>query len=184
MPLQTTAPIQIPDVPTPLGGADLQIDLIYQEQTQWCWAACMEMVFRKNGDLTTTRCKIANAAFDLQGCCSSPSSSLCNKPCPITNIGTEWQRWGYNSMFNAVAIAFNALKFDLDSGRPVEVGIKWGGGGGHAILITGWNEQNSVGYLTVNDPTYGKSQIEYQTLVSRYNGTGSWKWSWSGIRRG
>ena len=187
MSLRTATPVIIPNVPSPLGGADLSVDLILQEQTEWCWAACMQMVFKKHGDLITKQCMIANAAFDLQGCCTAPSSSLCNKPCPILNIGTEWQRWGVlPALLTQSTVSFNTIKFELDPSqqRPVEVGIRWNGGGGQAILITGWDEVNGVPYVTVNDPTYGKSQVEYETLVSHYNGTGSWKWSWTGLRKG
>jgi hypothetical protein len=65
----------------------------------------------------------------------------------------------------------STLGSETAGGRPVGVRQAWSGGGAHFIMINGGGPNNMV---TVKDPWYGASYITYATLVSGYQGTGSW----------
>jgi len=49
--------------------------------------------------------------------------------------------------------------------------IGWAGGGGHAIVASGY-ESNSM--VVIDDPWYGPSVVAYNTLVNAYQGSGTW----------
>jgi hypothetical protein len=159
-----------------------KIPWIKQEQTQWCWAASMQMIFRQNDDITTKQCDLANVAFELTGCCSSPSSSLCNKPLPILNIAPTWVRYSFNPIYINGLIEFTTLQTEIDNQRAVEIGFKWNGGGGHAVLAVGWDMIDSVPQVIIHDPWRGELMIPYDKVKTAY-GEGQWRWTWINIRR-
>jgi hypothetical protein len=159
-----------------------KITWIKQEQTQWCWAASMQMVFQQNDDITTQQCNLANVAFELTGCCSSPNSSLCNKPLPILNIAPMWVRYSFNPIYINGLIEFTTLQTELDNQRAVEIGFKWNGGGGHAVLAVGWDIIDSVPQVIIYDPWRGEIIIPYDRVKTAY-GEGQWRWTWINIRR-
>lgn len=159
----------------------LGVPVLGQKQTQWCWAACKQMVFRFSDSVSTTeQCELANAAFELMGCCNSPTSSLCNKPLSILRISGEWQRWGYRSSYRAESLEFASIKFEIDHGRPIECGLKWHLGGGHAVLIIGYIDDPISPDVIVNDPWELQKTIKYSELVTAY-GRGQWSWAWTDI---
>ena len=145
MSLRTAAgiPISISLEAAALGGKDLGFTPELQEQTEWCWATCLKMVLEKNGDSSKHQCDFANAAYELTGCCLAPSSSLCNSPLPVLQYSQEYNRYGFGANYVGDSISFSAIQFEVNSGNPVQVGIAWNGGGGHAVLITGWDEDGS-----------------------------------------
>jgi len=56
----------------------LNVPYFRQEQTNWCWAACCEMVFHYYGDAGIRQCDMATAQFGGD-CCTAPASSGCNQ---------------------------------------------------------------------------------------------------------
>src|SRR4051812_28367077 len=79
------------DIEASLGGGGLDIPPIGQEQTNWCWAACMQMVLTKLGN-AVQQCSLADSAHGQRGCCGAPSSRLCNKPVKASDIASEWRK--------------------------------------------------------------------------------------------
>ena len=170
-------------VPVALGAAPLDIPVIIQEQTQWCWATCMQMVLRlfDPGDVTK-QCGFANAAFGMSGCCTAPSSSLCNQPLPIISISPEYQKYNYRSTYHGAAVEFASLQGELDNGCVVEIGLRWTQGGGHAVLIVGYVVDDTGRHLVINDPWLGRIVVLFEELLTAY-GKGQWGWTWTGIRK-
>ncbi|HEY1377033.1 MAG TPA: papain-like cysteine protease family protein [Gemmataceae bacterium] len=163
-----------------LGGQSLNVPFLEQKQSQWCWAACIQMLLQKDGDVTTQQCNLANAAFELNGCCSAPSSSLCDQPLPIAQVSSEWERYGYGSSYAPGSVNINTVKFEIGSQRAIEVGLKWNSGGGHAILIVGWDEGD---YVVFRDPANGPGSSPIGEVITAF-GQGQWGWSWTGIKKG
>jgi len=173
-------------IPAILGGpAPVSVPVPWrkQEQTQWCWATCMQMVFLHDDPATNrTQCQLANAAFGNSGCCQSPSSSLCNNALGIYSISAEWSRYGYHSAYQDSSLSFEAIKTEISAGRPVEIGLKWTNGGGHAVLIVGFEIDGAEQLVIVNDPWRGQVNVTYIELLVAY-GDGQWQWSWTGLQR-
>jgi hypothetical protein len=177
--------VKIPVAPLEFGAlTSLDMKLILQEVSNWCWAACMQMTLMFDDPASTKRqCEFANSAFNLGSSCENPTSTMCNKPLPIFQVAAEWSKLGYNSSFSVTALTFDEIKKEIgDNGRPVECGLLWTKGGGHAVLIVGFFEEGDNQWVDINDPTFKFRRITFDELLQAY-GLGKWVKSWTGIRR-
>jgi len=149
------------------------VPMIFQEQSQWCWAACTVMVKRYYGDAAVQQCHLANWLFGQSGCCSTPSSSVCNRPrprgygCAVYNTFALYcDSWDF-------PISFALIKNEIDYRRPIECIWSWTNGGGHTVIVRGYIDGTPDPYVIVNDPWYGEGTITYSSLLSAYS-KGSW----------
>jgi hypothetical protein len=166
-----------------VGGATaLPVPMLKQEQTLWCWAACVQMILRYDQPHSTvTQCMLANTAFGNRSCCSSPQSSLCNRTLPIASVTPQWASNGYNSAHVRAPLQWSALLNEMYNKRPVECALIWNDGGGHAVLIVGVEEDSAMGqWVTVHDPWELKKNVLYSDLLNAY-GRGVWRDSWAQI---
>lgn len=182
MPLRVTNGRTIRFAAPPLGAKTLNVPQINQEQTQWCWAGCADMVLHYYGNQGIRQCDLANFLFGLSGCCSSPSSTLCNQPSPVPDISRVYSNYGIRSTHSAGTVTFATLQSEINADRPVEVAYAWSGGGGHAAIVRGWDRNSTGPFLRVNDPAYGSGGVYYSDLLTAY-GQGTWFYTWTGIRR-
>lgn len=179
MPLRVTKGKTIVPAPPPLGARVLNVPWIKQEQTQWCWAACADMVLHYYGNINVRQCDLANWLFGLSDCCSVPSSSLCNRPCQVADVCRVYNAFGLRCYSASGTISQGAIQLEIDQGRPIEPGIAWNGGGGHVVIVRGYYDD---GKIHVNDPWYGHGAIPYADLVNAY-GLGTWFWTFTDLRR-
>ena len=167
-------------VPVPGDGAPgtLNVTYVKQEQDNWCWAACCQMVFgllnfTVNGG-ALRQCDMASSQFNAS-CCNSPSSSVCDQGCWPENA---YNFYGINFIKTNSALSPAGVKAEIDAGRPAEVYFAWTNGGAHVALVVGYYEN---GDLEVYDPYYGPSRHAYSDLLSAYS-MGSWTISYSSLR--
>jgi hypothetical protein len=160
----------------PPGAANpLGVPFLQQQQTNWCWAACCEMVFRYYGAPDVSQCNMASAQFGLDCCTNHPVGGACN-------VGNWPERVypAYNYRCARVDRAYTLaeIKAEIDAGRPVEVYYAWSGGGAHVALVTGYFANDD---LQVHDPWYGTARRAYTFVVNAYN-LGSWRITYSDLR--
>ena len=182
MPLRTSNRIIVPIAQPTVGAGPLNVPMIKQEQTQWCWAGCADMALHYYGNSGVNQCDLANWLFSQSACCQIPSSSLCNKPCQVPDVSRVYSAFGLRSTYNGGSVAFFSLETEVAGGRPVEVGYAWTGGGGHVALVVQTGFINGNQAVRVNDPAYGSGGVLYSDLLTAY-GQGSWNWTWTGIQR-
>lgn len=182
--------ISLPITEISLGGDDVGLEYLKQKQSNWCWAACMEMVIRQV-PLEITQCQMANLACGETGCCSVPGSYICNKTLDVNNrngkpdIKSEWQRHGYDSVYRESALAFSTVQNEINAGRPIEIGLLWTGGGGHAMLIDGWDVIDGERIVIIMDPSIvegSRRPVLFDELQVAF-GRGTLEWYWTGIKR-
>ena len=175
MPLRATGiPIPVAALPSALPAPAaaptfrlLPIVLVRQQQTNWCWAACCEMVFAHKGVLWIYQCNIVSRQFNAN-CCTHPYPKVCNKP--------EWPDqayvdWGITFTRLNSQLSFADLQSAIDNGNPVEVYFVWQGSvAAHVALVVGWYDNGDV---QVNDPWRGVLRIGYVDLQIAY-GLGTW----------
>jgi hypothetical protein len=152
-------------VPPAARGKVLPVPWFRQEQSNWCWAGCCQMVFAYY-KLNIQQCDMAGFSFG-GNCCINPSGSVCNRgswPEPIYN------RWNINCRRGEIPFTFGMLQPEIDSGRPVEPYYAWSGGGAHVAVITGYTDN---GELWVGDPWYGPGLHSYNDVLTAY-GLGTW----------
>ena len=183
MNLRATSGIAI-DLGTPaLGVADLGYVPVKQEQDEWCWAACIEMVLHKSGDTSKQQGDLADAAFGETGCLLAPKSSFCDRPIQIDHFGTEYNRYGFNCVGPSGALSFAQIQAEIAAGRPVQVGVLWTLGGGHAVLVTGWDQQGTDQFVRVDDPDHGSTGMKHYSELLTAFGEGTWSYSWTMIAK-
>ncbi|HEX8240500.1 MAG TPA: papain-like cysteine protease family protein [Allosphingosinicella sp.] len=156
--------------------------LILQTARNWCWAACIEMV--RVYDAKTPllgQCDLANSAFSMANCCSTPTSPQCDQPLPVSSVKPEWLKYGYGSTFNNNHLPWAQTHNDIYNRRPIEAGLLWTGGGGHAVLIVGVDTLNGTEWVIVHDPARPLPRTVTQRDMEMAFGLGTWRWSWNNI---
>jgi len=165
-----------------LGTKTLNVPQIKQEQTQWCWAGCADMVLHYYGNSGAKQCEFANFLFSQSSCCQTPSGSNCNKPCQVPDVKKVFNKWGIKSSSKSGTVPFSVLRTQIDLGMPVEVAYAWSGGGGHVAIVRGWGKNDKGNFVRVNDPAYGSGGVYYSDLLKAY-GKGTWFHTWTNIEK-
>ena len=145
-----------------------------QEESEWCWAAVAQSVAKYFDESAQSQCAIAGLVMKDGNCCDNPVG--CNEPAALTKALTKVGK--PPELVNRPLIP-RELQKELDEHRPVCIRIGWDGGGGHFVVITGYQVLTS-GALHVNvaDPLYPNCTIDYDELSTSYHGDGQWTHSY------
>jgi hypothetical protein len=113
---------------------------------------------------------VANAEMVQTTCCVDGSTTQCNQAWYLDRALT---RVGHlKSMSTGAAVAAK-LALELGGKRPVCCRVGWSGGGGHFLAIDGLDVTGPA-MLTVQDPIYGTSSMDYAAFQTAYQGIGTW----------
>ena len=159
------------------GTAERQRDIGLLMQTQlqpnWCWSAVSTSVSCfYNPASAWTQCTLANAELEQTGCCADGSASQCNRD---WYLDRALKRTGNLQSWVGNPVTLSDVEHELNAGRPVGVRIGWAGGGGHFVVLDGSADPGTgPGFLTVQDPIFGKSRMPYSAFRNTYHGNGSW----------
>src|SRR5262245_38112128 len=156
----------------------LNVPWIHQEQTEWCWAACSQMVAAFLGNANVKQCELANFLHGQTKCCDKPGSNACNQPCPYEGIGQVYGHLNVNCISQEGRVNGQVLLREFNANRPVEIGFLWYGGGGHVVVLHGVTD---VGLIAVNHPLFGTGLVTYLYLAAAY-GQGIWAYSFGDFR--
>ena len=165
-----------------LGARTLNVPQIAQEQRYWCWAACTDMVLHYYDNPDARQCEFANWLFQQTQCCEDPTSPACDRGCYANQVAAVYGNWNILSAHIEGTVPFADLQAEIDAGRPVEVAFYWTGGGGHVVIVRGWDTNETGPFVRVNDPHYGSVGVYYDDLLTAY-GLGQWVHTWTGIQR-
>lgn len=155
------------------GGApssnNLPVTIPLQLQRNWCWAAVATGVANFfNIASGWSQCRVASKALTPNDCCAHPGSQGCNVPyflnLALTVVGHYVAYSGVEPMAT--------IQLEIDAGRPVGARIGWAGGGGHFMVIAGYDLVNDS--FLILDPIYGSNIVPRVTFETAYQGSGSW----------
>jgi hypothetical protein len=156
----------------------LDIALVPQEQNQWCWAATgrMTMIFAGGDSSKITQCAQANDAFEQSSCCEDGSADSCNK-----THRPRYENWGFTAIKvyqpDGASLRWEALRAEINGGKPVAFLWRWKRGGGHYMVAVGYYENLTTTPATkmvyVNNPwppNEGKQEsVTYESWVGGTN---------------
>ncbi len=158
-------------------AAQLKINMLSQDQDEWCWVASgltIAQFFGKGKDIDqNTFCDYAHNLQQGEQC---P-----NQPGEFTDDQNAFTKLGMNAGQNVNnSLPFDDVKSQIDSGKPIETGIMWTAGGGHAEVIYGYDAGSQT--MNYGDPwpsnaRYG--EMQYGQYVS--NGQFNWAASLYGM---
>ncbi|WP_020671423.1 papain-like cysteine protease family protein [Amycolatopsis nigrescens] len=143
-------------------AATLQINQLVQEQNQWCWAASGLTIGRYLGKGTSTSqndfCNYARGY---------PQGTRCpNQPAELTDAQRGLQGIGVSPGVTSGAIGFSTVRSEIDGNRPIETGIYWTAGGGHAQVIHGYDAATQMMYYGDPWPQSARySSMSYNSYV-------------------
>ncbi|QXJ21123.1 hypothetical protein AGRA3207_001947 [Actinomadura graeca] len=144
----------------------LQIDQEVQEQDQWCWAASGLTIAKFHGKGNVSQNDFCNLARN------APVGS----DCPNEGGELEWDQVAFRALGLSAgqvtgAMAYKSVATEIDAKRPIETGIYWTAGGGHAQVIYGYQGQTlSYGDPWPYSPRYGEMSH------SSYTRNGEFRW--------
>ncbi len=124
----------------------------------WCWAASAQMILTYLGE-PVSQCEQTVGRLPNVDCCDLISSDrTLSKPekkarraCKRLGGWPDFAAFGFESEVtdSSVALTWEQLKHEIDNERPVAFALRWRGGGGHMMVVTGYSAPNLV---HMNDP--------------------------------
>jgi hypothetical protein len=179
---------------------------VIQQQTEWCWAACVEMGLT-HYQLHQNQCAIVDKKREVAKTVSSPSNCCGHEPtfdletCNISDIDDVWGKFDIEATLRGTPestseserVTFEMIQEEITASRPVEVAIRWNINrpGGHAVLIVGWTTIDGKPAVVVNDPLQpserrlrlGQTGTILLSELVIASGYGEWEKTWTGIRK-
>ncbi len=166
----------------PLGGAtekdtksrNLGLEMQQQQETEWCWAGVSTSVaLFYEPESGYTQCAVVNAQLKQTTCCQDGASEACNQPWQL-ELALDYV--GHLDRDFSERPTLPHIAEQVDAGKPVGLCINWTGGGGHFVVIDGYDETN--GLIDVEDPWFGHSVVSYDSFPASYQGGGVWGWTY------
>ena len=156
-----------------------------QEGRLWCWAACVQMVLELNNK-HMHQCEIVRKMLNQDTHPCGPDFQSRNDSCDPTKMGPTWERCGMEVKPHTGTLKIDEIKAEIAAKRPIQVGIMWHLGSGHAVLIKGW-AATTPETLLIDDPLRDSPQAPVfdvsgrATLTELLNafGHGFWRFTWS-----
>jgi hypothetical protein len=165
-----------PATAAPEAATTLSISQLVQEQNQWCWAASGLTIARFLGYGSSVS---QNTFCDYSR--GYPAGSQCpNQPGELTYVQRGYQALGLRPGTVTGALSLASVQSEIGARRPIETGIYWTAGGGHAQVIYGYDTSGLVYY---GDP-WPSSQRYSAMAHSSYVRNGQFQWAQSLYRIG
>jgi hypothetical protein len=115
-----------------------------------------------------------NDAFGLDTCCVDGTSDHCDQPGfpdrALTIVG-------HLSRASTGKLPFAEVTAQIGLGRPISVAIAWFDGGGHNVVVSGYDTRGTD--LTIDDPWTGTSySVPYRAFPGNYRFGATWSQSY------
>lgn len=148
----------IMDCCDPNPSESLAVTMHSQQTRMWCWAASAQMVMDYLGH-DVSQCVQANNRFGRNDCCNiSPCPNPPQNHACVSGGWPEFEKYDFTSKQTAnAALSWVDLKAQVSTAsnckkKPFCFSWHWPGGGGHMMVIRGYQTVNGVNYVSVRDP--------------------------------
>lgn len=135
-----------------------KIDFHTQENIHWCWAAVTQSVLSSRVEKVPSQCQIASQVLG-RDCCAR--TTVCNQ----SNTPTNGLRAYGLSNSGLRKPSEERLINEIQSGRPVVLGIHMPRGSHHVVIAHGVYIHEGTRYLKIFDPLYGQSRVSLSSLT-------------------
>lgn len=150
-----------------IANVELDLDLVPQTQTNWCWAAATSMVASYYSKREVPQCEIASSQYGMN-CCVNPRA--CNQANSVMDFVPLLRQFKIKSKVVRGRLNWDQLKRNIDAGKPLIIRVGWyGNQGGHFVVIYGYRlyRQNNGDIhksVWIKDPSYGYINMETASL--------------------
>lgn len=175
---------------TPTRKPQLTTTYRKQEMSEWCWAACLEMVWRIIFTSWRNQCSFADQAFDRRDCCKS--NDACNKGFEdLKKLFAETPIYKKCNYVNK-PFTFDEIELEIRRVHPIIYVLDFlGHQTSHTGIILGFETDEEGQWVYIMDPDEeffrrsGKSPegwIKYEHLCKAYGLPNSkWEGTWYGL---
>jgi hypothetical protein len=156
---------------------------IPQRQTNWCWAACIEMILVGLGR-RRSQGLIVNAALGETSCATNGASRSCNKTINVVgespNVEDALTENGLSGQAVNDSFSPSDLVRLLDA-SPVIAAFNNGGVGGHVVLVAEYDGTTSGDglMLRIHNPTPSRCRGDWHSYLDLLGGLRLGKGMWS-----
>ena len=162
----------------PVSPALQQVRIRLSERTNWCWAACFQMLLELLEQSVRKQCEVAEPVLGVKNPACCHNVNACNFALDHMRVGKALGFFGLKSRFSPSPLSLNDLKNALPGG-PIAIGLARGALG-HMLLAVDTSEQGGNTMIDILDPKFGVGSVTYAFLLSGHS-LGSWKWTWDVI---
>lgn len=149
------------------GGQQIDLPLVTQAHSEWCWAAASQAILAYRG-VSSTQCGIENWVGSIGYACTKAPFNW-NDPAnsPNTIAGTTgisgilWSLGRHDSRYYSAPLSFGSVAAAIDRGDPVVMLWTWSGGGGHFIVVQGYDNRQNALYFMNPWPGEGEGYGDY-----------------------
>lgn len=140
---------------------------VQQEGDNQCWVACMKMMLdqkrvkadspKVNGDVVLINYEAIN---------SRVMHSKADSPLRGEFFETAFHSFGTAIETTSTPASWDTIKDNIDRETPMMMGVYWSQGGGHVMVISGYEESNGQRWVWLNDPaTDSGAKVHYDRLA-------------------
>jgi len=98
-----------PDCVPNSDSSRLAMNTYFQEKSNWCWAACGQMVMEFVGGTVISQCDAANSRLGETTCCGASPSPNCN------SVGfIEFAKHGFSADSISAALPWDSIRKQID----------------------------------------------------------------------
>jgi hypothetical protein len=149
----------------------LNVPLVTQEHSQWCWAGSSKAVLNYY-NRTPSQCQIVNWAYGISYACGNTTfnwNSYANRPNNMYGTSGSVQNilaaWGVPNTAINNYLSWNSVVNEINGNRPFVIRYGWTNGGGHIMVGRGYETYNGTNYIYIMNPWPGEGQT-YRTFAS------------------
>lgn len=155
-------------------SGNLNIPLVTQEHSEWCWAASSNAVLNYYSQ-TPSQCEIVNWAFGLNYACGNSDfnwNSYANQPNSLYggsgSVQDILQSWSVPNSAYSYPLSWRGVMWDINANRPFIIRYGWTNGGGHIMVGSGYETYNGVNYIFIMNPWPGEGNTHrtYNSAVA------------------
>ena len=160
----------------------LDVPLVQQTHSEWCWSADASAVLRYRG-VTTSQCRIANWVDSIDYACGAypfywnDRANSANYLGGTTGIeGILWWLGRRASRYYNSPLSYGSTRSAIQRGNPVVALWSWPGGGGHFIVIDGFDDASHTLYFMNPWPGEGVGYGDYDWVKNGAGDIGLHSW--------
>jgi hypothetical protein len=149
---------------------------IQQEKSEWCWAACFQMLLKMLECSPIRQCAVVEKVIDSRPgeCCGGGD---CNVPLGVSHVIAGLSRVGLRAWTVARTLSVHELR-EVNAANPIVLSL-FRSSVGHMILVIALDRSQLL--FTVLDPLLGLGAVAHRFFMTRYP-MGTWTQTWLHLR--
>ena len=139
-----------------------------QIKDQQCWAACMKMMLDQKR-IKENKPQIENKVvlIDYESIISRTMHNDANRSIPDSFLQSAFYTFGIDINVSKGKANWETIKSNIQKNLPLMMGVSWHMGGGHVMVISGYEEENTQKWVWLNDPALDEGKrVHFDRLLN------------------